>query len=136
MPLLNFLSRLFSNDEEIDTPIYKQEKTFEERKRETDSVFEAYPDRVPVVLERHRRGGMNMPILEKRKYLVPKSLKTSQLIYIIRRKLCLEPSLSLFFFTTDAKIIPFQQDIGSLYEEKQDEDGYLYILYAPSEVFG
>ena len=67
---------------------YKTSKTFEERKQESTTILEKYPERVPLILEKLTNDNDTLiPEIDKNKYLVPKDLTTGQLTYVIRKRL-------------------------------------------------
>ena len=74
------------------------------------------------------------PLLKK-KYLVPNELTAGQFMYVIRRRIKLEPSKALFIFINGT--IPCSSTLMiELYEKYKDQDGFLYITYNGENVFG
>lgn len=114
---------------------YKEDKSFESRQAESTKVREKYPDRVCVICERAERAG-HIGRLEKCKYLVPTTLTVGQFMFIIRKKLSLESSQSIFVFVNKNVLPPTSKEMGHLYEEYKDDDGLLYMLYATENTFG
>ena len=56
-------------------------------------------------------------------------------IFVIRKRINIEPSQALFIMINGQLVIG-SQSISILYEEHQDEDGFLYITYTTENTFG
>ncbi|ONK59018.1 uncharacterized protein A4U43_C08F2130 [Asparagus officinalis] len=112
---------------------FKQAHNFEKRKSESARIREKYPERVPVIVE--KAGKSDIPSVDKRKYLVPGELTLGQFAYVIRKRINLTAEKAIFLFIDD--ILPTSGSLMSaLYEEKKDEDGFLYITYSGENTFG
>ncbi|RYR75917.1 hypothetical protein Ahy_A01g000517 [Arachis hypogaea] len=48
--------------------LFKEEFTFDERKKESTSIIVKYPDRVPVIIEKYARA--DIPTLDKKKTML------------------------------------------------------------------
>ena len=80
-------------------PSILSEKTFEERLRSSTEIKERYPDRLPCIVEKATsRGAAATPALDKGRFLVPQDLTLSQFIFVIRRRLQLDPQSALFLY--------------------------------------
>jgi len=112
----------------------KSKKPLDERKRESKSVREKYPDRVPVICEKHDKA-MTMVDIDKKKYLVPSDLPVAQFIVVIRKRLRLTREQAIFLFV-NGHIPSTNALMNQIYDEHRDEDGFLYITYAPESTFG
>jgi GABA(A) receptor-associated protein len=114
---------------------FKDKYTYEQRRKEAIGVLDDNPDRVPVIVERCKTC-KDLNIIDKKKYLVPNDLKMSQLTWIIRKRLTLNESHSLFL-STDKGIIPTSGSVISIiYSEHKDLDGFLYFKYLSENTFG
>ncbi|KAJ3681313.1 hypothetical protein LUZ60_015802 [Juncus effusus] len=112
---------------------FKEEFTLDERIQESREIIAKYPDRVPVVVERFAR--CDLPIMEKKKYLVPRDMSVGQFIHILSSRLHLSPGKALFVFVKNT--LPQTGNlIDSLYESYKDEDGFLYMCYSSERTFG
>ncbi|ESO12800.1 hypothetical protein HELRODRAFT_93454 [Helobdella robusta] len=112
---------------------FKEENTFEQRKDEASKVLMKYPDRIPVIVE--KLPGSSIAPIDKRKFLVPKDINVAQFIFIIRKRIQLDPTKSLFLFV--GRVLPqTSATMGHVYSENQDEDGFLYVAYSGENVFG
>ena len=115
---------------------YKTSKTFEERKQESTTILEKYPERVPLILEKLTNDNDTLiPKIDKNKYLVPKDLTTGQLTYVIRKRLKVSPERALFIFCNGG-ILRANDLVSDIYKKNQDEDGFLYLIYSGEATFG
>jgi hypothetical protein len=72
----------------------------------------------------------DIPTIDKKKYLVPSDLTVGQFCYVIRKRIKLAPEKAIFIFVNEV-LPPTAALMSSIYEEHKDEDGFLYITYAP-----
>ena len=115
---------------------FKLTYSFEQRKKESEVIRGKYPDRVPIIVEMADIvSNSQLNPLDRQKYLVPTHLTVGQLLYIIRKKIHLQPEQALFIFINSI-MVPTNTDFSSLYEKYKDEDGYLYISYSAESTFG
>ncbi|XP_072986240.1 autophagy-related protein 8f-like isoform X2 [Typha latifolia] len=112
---------------------FKQEHDLEKRKADSAKIKNKYPDRVPVIVEKADRS--DIPSIDKRKYLVPSNLTLGQFVYVIRKRINLTADKAIFMFV-DNVLPPTGTLISKLYEDKKDEDGFLYFVYSGENTFG
>ncbi|KAJ9459440.1 Autophagy-related protein 8 [Diplonema papillatum] len=110
-----------------------KKKPFEERKKESERITQKYPDRIPVICEKHQQS--NVPDIDKTKYLVPMDLNVGQFIYVVRKRIKLEPEKALFVFV-NGMLPPTAAQIQTLYNDSRDDDGFLYIKYSGESTYG
>lgn len=116
-------------------PLFKNEFKFEDRLAEARRVRNNYPDRIPIICERSTTAKLDCPIIDKRKYLVPRDLTIGEFLYVIRKRLQLHPEKALFLFINGT--IPSTTSlINDVYNIHKDMDGYLYIFYCQENTFG
>ena len=113
---------------------FKESKSYIERKTESSKIIEKYPDRIPIIVEKSIKSTLKDNI-DKKKYLVPKTLSFSQFIYIIRKRIKINESEALFVFVNN-KIAPSNLSIETIYNKSKDEDGFLYVIYTNENTFG
>lgn len=122
----------------METSLFKQKHPVEQRKKTTEELLKAYPERVPVIVEKEytRKGAKNgLPDI-KNKYLVPRELTVGSFMFIIRKKVELSETSALYLLI-NGKYTPSQSDtLGEIYDLHRDEDGYLYIVYTTENTFG
>ena len=110
--------------------------SFERRVRQTDMMCTRYPDKVPVMLGEHRDAG-NQPSLKKKKFMIPRNVTCAQFIVMIRERIQLQPTQTLFFMTVPKHhLICGTTTIGELYDKEKNDDGFLYVVYALEHSFG
>ena len=112
---------------------FKTDNEFSTRKSESDKITQKYPNRIPVIIEKAEKCILND--IDKHKYLVPKDLNMNQFIYIIRKRIKLDNSQSIFFIVGN-NVCPSNSPLSHIYEEHKDKDGFLYIIYTSENTFG
>jgi|TARA_B110000027_G_C15843961_1_gene179675 GABA(A) receptor-associated protein len=116
-------------------PIYNfKKKSFDRRFKESSYMMEKYPESICCIIEKSNTC-KNLCELKKNKYIIPKDLTISQIIYIIRKRIVLDSKMSIFIFINN-KIPTSNIKISEIYEENKDDDGFLYIKYAGENTFG
>lgn len=113
---------------------YFSKKSFEERKAETDQMKQKYPDRVFVYLEKQARS--QLPSIDKHKFLVPKDLTIGQMMHVIRKRIKLDSTQSIFLFTENNTLPMTTQTVGNLYNQNANKDGFMYLTYNAEETYG
>ena len=103
------------------------------RKGESQKIMTKYPEKIPVIVEKQEHS--DIPSIDKKKYLVPGDLNMNHFIYVIRKRIKLEPSQTLFLMV-DNRLCPSNVKLSEVYENYKDEDGFLYIVYCAENTFG
>jgi GABA(A) receptor-associated protein len=115
---------------------FKSSNKFESRKEESTRVRNKYPDRIPIICEKiNNKSSIDIPNIDKTKYLVPKDLVVNQFIYVIRSRMKLPPEKAIFLFV-GGKIPTGTSLISEHYNQSKDPDGFLYIGYSGENTFG
>ncbi|XP_047341810.1 autophagy-related protein 8f-like [Impatiens glandulifera] len=112
---------------------FKQENDFGKRHAEAARIREKYSDRIPVIVEKADRS--DIPNIDKKKYLVPADLTIGQFVYVIRKRIKLSAEKAIFIFV-DNVLPPTGAILSTIYDEKKDEDGFLYVTYSGENTFG
>ncbi|KAF3495519.1 hypothetical protein DY000_02054045 [Brassica cretica] len=132
---------------------FKQEHDLEKRSAEAARIREKYPDRIPlndhlrvmivthfvcvcgiqVIVEKAEKS--DIPTIDKKKYLVPADLTVGQFVYVIRKRIKLSADKAIFIFV-DNVLPPTGALMSAVYEEKKEEDGFLYVTYSGENTFG
>ena len=119
------MSKLFS---------FTKRYTFLQRKEECNRIITKFPDRVPVICERHYKTN-SIPNIDKNKYLVPYDISVGQFMYVIRKRILLKPEEGLFLFINET--IPVTSEtMQDVYNRLKSDDGFLYIMYSAENTFG
>lgn len=103
------------------------------RIKESNKILYKYPTRIPIIVEKYK--DCKLKDIKKKKYLVPKNMEFKQFIYVIRKSIELESSQSLFI-TVNGKLVTGSKELGEIYEEDKNKDGFLYIVYTSENTFG
>lgn len=125
----------FNKSINIDYNNYKyinkfREKSLEERINTSNIIKLKYKNRLPVIVDSN-----NNLELEKHKYIVPKDLSITQFIYIIRKKLNVDPTQSIYLMCNN-KLISSSYSINFVYDEEVSNDGFLYFIISLENTFG
>lgn len=113
---------------------FKYEVSFQDRLAESTRILAKYPDRKPIICEK-ASNQIDLPSIDKKKYLVPNDLTIGQFLYVIRKRMRLNPNQSLCLFI-NYKMISSSELLGQVYYQEKDSDGFLYIQYSKENVFG
>ncbi|CAL8129889.1 unnamed protein product [Orchesella dallaii] len=114
---------------------FKERRTFGQRVREVEQVRKEYPDKVPVIIERYAHENQ-LPPLDRSKFLIPEHVHVGELIKILRRRLQLNSSQSIFLIVNGRNLPANASTFAEIYRNEADPDGFLYIVYASHETFG
>jgi GABA(A) receptor-associated protein len=111
-----------------------KDRPLEQRKRDVQSIFKKYPDRIPICVTKSR--GSNITELDKEKFLVPKEITVGEFLYVIRKRIKLEPNQAIFIFFNNT-LVNIGMTIQEVYNEHHDKDDeMLYAIYASENTFG
>ena len=106
--------------------------TLEQKQNYYSVLKNKYPDRIPVIL---KKGNKILQDIDKNKYLMPKNLTVSNLVYLIRNKIKIDDKQAIFLFVNNT-LVPMNTTINELYNEHHSEDKFLYIVYSLENTFG
>ena len=111
---------------------YKSKNEFNFRINESKKILDKYPDKIPLIIEKSKNCEYD---IDKNKYLVPKNIKMQQLIFIIRKRIKIKDSESIFIYVNNV-LPPSSSCISEIYDSNKDDDGFLYINYSTENTFG
>ncbi|PAA67664.1 hypothetical protein BOX15_Mlig012764g1 [Macrostomum lignano] len=112
---------------------FKEDNNFDQRQKDSRKIREKYAERIPVIVERVPNS--QITDIDKHKFLVPHDISVAQFMWIIRKRIQLQPERALFLFV--GKTIPQSSaTMGQIYQDHRDEDGFLYIAYSGENTFG
>jgi GABA(A) receptor-associated protein len=112
---------------------FKKQHIFDKRLSESKRIIEKYPTKIPIIVEKQNKS--DVPDIDKQKYLVPNDLTIGQFVYVIRRRLKLDPEKAIFIFINNI-LPPTSAFVQQVYEEHKDDDGFLYVTYSGENSFG
>ncbi len=114
--------------------MFQEEQSFEDRKKLHESIVRNYPNKIPIIV--HKKEGSDLPDIDRRKYLVPPNMPFSSFTMIIRKRLKLNSTKSLFLYVKDKSLPAGNALLSELYQKHKDDDGFLYLEYMSENVFG
>jgi len=121
---------------EMATPkTFKEEHSVEKRLAEAKKILEKYPERIPVIVERHPKAAADIPQIDKKKFLVPLDLTVGQFVYTIRKRMKLSPIHALFLHFND-KLYSTGDLMSNVYNSEVDSDKFLYANFSGESCFG
>lgn len=111
---------------------FKDSHGFAERKEESERIRVKYPSRIPVIVEPYDH---NVPMIDRKKFLVPDDLSFANFMYVIRKRVHLKNEISLYLFVNE-KLMNSGSFLSSIYDTHKDKDGFLYVIYSTEATFG
>lgn len=118
--------------EEKDLHSIMQPYIVEGRRKETQDLMQTIPSKLPLFVERHDKS--KLPLMKKRRFLVPANIFMADFVGTIQKKLKMGPEEKLVMLVgQDTEPQPNSVVIKDVYEEKKHEDGFLYVNYATAE---
>lgn len=118
----------------------QQQVPFDARMAEAQRIRTKYPDRVPVICERAPRS--DLPVIEKRKFLVPGHMLCGELKYVIHKYVMqsCEPGELNAMQTIYLSVNNTSPKSGTLmweiYDQYRAEDGFVYFIYSAENTLG
>lgn len=115
---------------------FKSEKSFDERLDESIRIRTKYPDKIPIICEKiNSKKNIDIPTIDKKKFLLPIDLTMGQFLYVIRSRIKLPPEKAIFLFV-EGTIPASSTLVSDVYESNKDKDGFLYVEYSGENTFG
>ena len=114
---------------------YKNTVPYERRLLESTRILEKYPGRLPFIVERAQSAKSTIPLIQKKKYLVPADLTMSQFLSIIRRNISVTPDIAIYIFCNNT-LLPSHMLMKDIYNLYKESDGFAYMIYMGESTFG
>jgi len=114
---------------------FKKNNSLAKRKKQSNSILTKYPDKIPIIVEKNK-SCKNLLELNKNKYLVSINLTLGQFLHIIREKIKIKSTESIFFLTNNICLCNSELLITIYNTHKNTEDNFLYLTYTSESVFG
>ena len=115
----------------MDTTEFKKKFSFKDRLDQAERIKRRYPNRVPIIVN----TGEGVPKLDKQKYLVPRDLKASEFMCVIRKRITISAKESIYMFF-NKKMVVSSAIMGKVYEDNKSEDDFLYVHICIENTFG
>lgn len=115
--------------------------SFEYRCKLGDTIRLKHPDRFPMIIEIHPNGNLakRKVQLNKSKFLVPHDATAGTFLSTFKQGNFLsgtEPHETIYFFFGDRHLVPNSANMGQLYNEHKEDDGFLYGKVDVESAFG
>ena len=114
---------------------FKERRSLTARKADVYNIKNKFPDKIPVIVERYSKE-KTLPRLPKSKFLVPSELALRQFQLILRARMSLGKSCTMYLLVDGKSILANSMTMNEVYIDHHDLDGFLYLTYASQEVFG
>ena len=109
---------------------FRRRLTLDQRRHEFAGVQQS--ERVP---QNVHGGSRETPAIDKEKFLVPRDLTVGQLTFVVRKRLKLDATRTIFLLVSN-QLLTSTTTIASIYDRHRDEDGFLYVTYTFENAFG
>jgi GABA(A) receptor-associated protein len=117
-------------------PKFSETFSVEQRTKESEKILAKYPNRIPVIVERSNTCSDEIPIIDKKKFLVPTDLTVGQFIYIVRKRIKIPSTKAIFLFTEKHTLPPTSSTMNTIYDNSKNADNFLYFTYHSETTFG
>ena len=124
----NSLLNSFEDESENYEFQYKKNTTLEERKETYKMLIKNFPDKIPIICEKHPKSKLKQ--LDKSKYLINNKMTLNEFKLEIEKKF--PKKTEIFIFIKD-KFINSNLLMSELY--KDEEDNFLYCFYSETDDF-
>ena len=96
-----------------------------------------FPTKVAIIVERGPKSDGDMAQLANPKFLMPRAFSIGEVLSVVRSKLNMTKEKGLVLMDSRGKYVHKpSNNIGDIYEQYKDEDGFLYLLYCSENVYG
>jgi GABA(A) receptor-associated protein len=114
--------------------MFKNEFSFEKRLSESTKILDKYENRIPVIITQSKE--CRLPPIDKNKYLIPFDLTIAQFLNVLRKRIKLDDSQSLYIYVNKSIMPATSATFTSIYDKHKDKDGFLYLIYCGENTFG
>ncbi len=113
---------------------YKKIKSLEQRKRESDKIFQKHKIKIPVIVLVDPKIKSSKSYY---KFLVSGDINISNLQFIVRHKIKIDSSEAIFCLTESNTMLCGNTSIHEIYSQHKDkEDNMLYLNIKVENTFG
>lgn len=114
---------------------FKLEHSYDVRLKKSASIMTKHGDSIPIIVERNT--DMDPQLKGKNMFLIKNDCTLGQFIKQMRRHIEVDPHDTLLVTMGGSSVYPVISSVmKDLYTEYKDEDGFLYINYGKSPMFG
>jgi GABA(A) receptor-associated protein len=113
---------------------FKKQHSIEKRKEESSRILSKYENKIPLIVLRDKNS--KLPDIDRYKFLAPDDITLGQFIFVVRKRIKIDDTETLFFFVNDNVLVNTSQTMHTIYDSHKDEDGFIYLTYCSENVFG
>lgn len=106
-----------------------------QRKKESQDLINSHPGKIPVIIKPESSIRNHFQIQQSR-FLVPSLYSFHEFIFLIRKRLQLKQSESLYISVGLNSFPSLSRSLSSIYSEYKDPDGFLYMNYSSEATWG
>ena len=104
---------------------FRRQRTTEQRTQDASRIRSKYPDRIPVICCCDPKSS-SLPDIDRQKFLTPATITVGEMVYILRKRMRLDPAKALFVFTEDGTLPTTSSSMSDVYAAHKHHDGFLY----------
>lgn len=108
-------------------------KSLEQKKAEVAKIRQKYPRRVPVMVYKHPKS--KIANIDKNKFLVPLDMPLGSFSCVLRKRIKLQ-SIDAIYLFVGGSLAQSHATMGQIYQDHQDDSGYLSVMYSGERTFG
>jgi GABA(A) receptor-associated protein len=121
----------------MNTTIFKEKHSLEKRKKMSKSILSKHVDMIPIIIERASNADPSLPILDKKKFLIPSTMTVNMVLRMIKDRLVIDSKKSLYIMFDGKIVSSFSENMAEIYNRHKDkDDGFLYGYYMTENTFG
>ena len=109
--------------------IFRQQ-SFDKRLEISNKIINKHDNRIPIIV-----GCKSNIKIDKNKYIVPKDLTISQFLCVIKKRIDVLPTESIFLICNN-KLMLHSDTLDVVYYKEKDSDKFLYICISLENTFG
>lgn len=77
----------------------------------------------------------DLPDMAMKRFIVPSDFTVANFITVVRNRIKVGPEKTIFIFVHNT-LLPVNTLLSSVYQQHQDADGFLYLIYSSENAFG
>jgi len=129
---ISFVKELFTGSTTSPSLSHASQEISFDRLAKSSSICSVYRNKIPVIVE-ISESSTNIPHLDDKKYLIPKTITMGHLIAVIRSRINLGPEFTIFAFVNKQAICE-STIMSSVYNNHKDKNGFLHVFLASENI--
>lgn len=129
---------------------FKEQVSFEERKRKVEELLSLYPNRIPTIIEKDisllkqeqkeenkdSNKKSQIPNETKTKFLINPNDTVDTIILVVKNQLQINPEQAIFLLVKNKYALSGNTLMENVYKKYKDEDGFLYLTFVVEVAWG